>query len=424
MQQQHTASEVEKIAQIIRRSFTKANSIMLAQAYFDGGIIDNGENTPLLEMLTKNGLIRPSEDDGAYMLAINLKRILDKLLLRHASYRKRTDIAKVMQHIDGDIKSYKRALLTGHHNEVAFYLSQVDEELYGIVYELEDSVSGLFAAITSKFGFVDSLESKIHENEKAIAYTEGLLNALADINLADVYAWLDWDDVPAELSRKVTFFIDGYRRINRQLEGAVNRMRQLLMTFRQQNEQVARLKAMSKFLKDNPIWELDDYAEREHVPAIFNRVNPLQLSASVDISNQIQQEELTEIYQSLRKETKSDSDSVDLRQTGRIDDLEQKARQLEADYVLSQCEALFKQVLTHKGNSFSALHYWQQDNQLTDILPKHLWLSILYNEYHKCAPAVRKAMEIDLSGATAAELPSTLLVSGNLLVSDIQLQRI
>lgn len=424
MQQQHTASEVEKIAQIIRRSFTKANSIMLAQAYFDGGIIDNGENTPLLEMLTKNGLIRPSEDDGAYMLAINLKRILDKLLLRHASYRKRTDIAKVMQHIDGDIKSYKRALLTGHHNEVAFYLSQVDEELYGIVYELEDSVSGLFAAITSKFGFVDSLESKIHENEKAIAYTEGLLNALADINLADVYAWLDWDDVPAELSRKVTFFIDGYRRINRQLEGAVNRMRQLLMTFRQQNEQVARLKAMSKFLKDNPIWELDDYAEREHVPAIFNRVNPLQLSASVDISNQIQQEELTGIYQSLRKETKSESDSVDLRQTGRIDDLEQKARQLEADYVLSQCEALFKQVLTHKGNSFSALHYWQQDNQLTDILPKHLWLSILYNEYHKCAPAVRKAMEIDLSGATAAELPSTQLVSGNLLVSDIQLQRI
>jgi hypothetical protein len=424
MQQQQTASEVEKIAQIIRSSFAKANSSMLAQAYFDGHIIDNGENTALLEMLTKNGLIRPSEDDGAYMLAINLKRILDKLLLRHASYRKRTDIAKVMQHIDDDIKSYKRALLTGLHNEVAFYLSQVDEELYGIVYELEDSVSGLFAAITSKFGFVDSLESKIHENEKAIAYTEGLLNALADINLADVYAWLDWDDVPAELSRKVTFFIDGYRRINRQLEGAVNRMRQLLMTFRQQNEQVARLKAMSKFLKDNPIWELDDYAEHKHVPAIFNRVNPLPLSASVDISNQVQQDELTEIYQSLRKEAKADSDSVDLRQTGRIDDLEQKARQLEADYVLSQCEDLFKQVITHKGNRFSALHYWQQDNQLTDILPKHLWLSILYNEYYKCAPAVRKAMDIDLSGITATELQSTQLVSGNLLVSDIQLQRI
>ncbi|MFT5880003.1 MAG: hypothetical protein ACI86X_001127 [Moritella sp.] len=424
MQRQQTATEVEKIAQIIRSSFAKANSSMLAQAYFDGNIIDNGENTALLEMLTKNGLIRPSEDDGAYMLAINLKRILDKLLLRHASYRKRTDIAKVMQHIDDDIKSYKRALLTGLHNEVAFYLSQVDEELYGIVYELEDSVSGLFAAITSKFGFVDSLESKIHENEKAIAYTEGLLNALADINLADVYAWLDWDDVPAELSRKVTFFIDGYRRINRQLEGAVNRMRQLLMTFRQQNEQVARLKAMSKFLKDNPIWELDDYADRKCVPAIFNRVNPLALSASVDISNPIQQEELTEIYQSLRKEAKADSDSVDLRQAGRIDDLEQKARQLEADYVLSQCEALFKQVITHKGNRFSALHYWQQDNQLTDILPKHLWLSILYNEYYKCAPAVRKAMDIDLSGSTAAELASTQLVSGNLLVSDIQLQRI
>ncbi|GIC79414.1 hypothetical protein [Moritella sp. F3] len=423
MSQQQSASEVEKIAQIIRSSFAKSNSTMLAQAYFDGNVIDDGENTALLEMLTKNGLIRPSEEDGTYMLAINLKRILDKLLLRHASYRKRTDIAKVMQHIDGDIKSYKRALLTGQHNEVAFYLSQVDEELYGIVYELEDSVSGLFAAITSKFGFVDSLESKIHENEKAIAYTEGLLNALADINLNDVYAWLDWDDVPAELSRKVTFFIDGYRRINRQLEGAVHRMRQLLMTLRKQNEQVARLKAMSKYLKDNPIWELDDYDEREHIPTIFNRVAPLPLSASVDISNQVQQEELTDIYNTLRKESKSDAETVDLRSSGRIDDLQQKARELEADYVLSQCEALFKQVLSNKGDSFSALHYWQQDGQLTDILPQHLWLSILYNEYHKCAPAVRKVMVIDFPDALTTDLPGSILVSGNLRVSDIQLQR-
>mgnify|MGYP000595578405 CR=1 FL=1 len=423
MSTQVVASEVENIAKIIRSSFANANSTMLAQAYFDGSVIDNGENTALLEVLTKNGLIRPSEDDGTYILAINLKRILDKLLLRHASYRKRTDIGKVMQHIEGDIDSYKRALLIGQHNEVNFYLSQIDEELYGVIYELEDSVSGLFAAITSRFGFVDTLESKIHENEKAIAYTEGLLNALAEINLTDVYAWLDWDDVPAELSRKVTFFIDGYRRINRQLESAVNRMRQLLMTLRQQSERVARLKAMSKFLKDNPVWELDEYSENAQIPDIFNRVHGMQLSASIDISNQVQQETFTEIYHSLRSESKNDTETPDLRKTGRIDDLEQKARQLQADYVLSQCELLFKQVISHQGQCYSAIDYWQQDQQLTDILPKHLWLSILYNEYNKCAAPVRKAINIDFDGNTITQLPGDVLVSGNLLVSDIQLQR-
>lgn len=423
MSTQVVASEVENIAKIIRSSFASANSTMLAQAYFDGSVVDNGENTALLEMLTKNGLIRPSEDDGTYILAINLKRILDKLLLRHASYRKRTDIGKVMQHIEGDIDSYKRALLIGQHNEVNFYLSQIDEELYGVIYELEDSVSGLFAAITSRFGFVDTLESKIHENEKAIAYTEGLLNALAEINLTDVYAWLDWDDVPAELSRKVTFFIDGYRRINRQLESAVNRMRQLLMTLRQQSERVARLKAMSKFLKDNPVWELDEYSENAQIPDIFNRVHGMQLSASIDISNQVQQETFTEIYQSLRSESKSDAETPDLRKTGRIDDLEQKARQLQADYVLSQCELLFKQVISHQGQCYSAIDYWQQDQQLTDILPKHLWLSILYNEYNKCSSPVRKAINIDFDGKAVTQLPGEVLVSGNLLVNDIQLQR-
>ena len=419
----HSISEVEKIAQIIRSSFAKTNSTMLAQAYFDGSIVDNGDNTALLEMLTKNGLIRPSEDEGAYTLAINLKRILDKLLLRHASYRKRTDIAKVMLHIDDDIKSYKRALLTGQHNEVNYYLSQIDEEFYGIIYELEDSVSGLFAAITSKFGFVDSLQSKIHENEKAIAYSEGLLNALADINLAEVYRWLDWEDVPAELSRKVTFFIDGYRRINRQLEGAVHRMRQLLMTLRQQSEQVARLKAMSKFLKDNPIWEIDDYCERAQVPAIFNRVNTLTLSASVDISNPVQQDELTGIYHSLRQESSNDNEVVDMRQSGRIDDLEQKARQLAADYVLGQCENLFKQVLCNRNQLYSALQHRQQDPRLAAILPQHLWLSILYNEYHKCAAPVRKAINLALPGISTQSLPGQILVSGNLLVTDIELQR-
>ncbi len=416
MQPKQTASEVEKVAKIIRTSFSNRNSVMLAQAYFDGCIVDNGEYSAVLEMLTKNGLIRPSEDDGAYVLAINLKRILDKLLLRHASYRKRTDIGKVMQHIEGDIKAYKRALQTGQHNEMDFYLSQVDEELYGIIYELEDSVSGLFAAITSKFGFVDTLESKIRENQKAIDYTESLLNALGDINLAIVYEWLDWEDVPAELSRKVTFFIDGYRRINKQLESAVNRMRQLLMTFRQQSEQMARLKAMSAFLKDNPVWELDDYADKTVVPALFNRVKPLQLSASIDIGDQLQQDELTQMYNALRAQSK-ETEPQDLRQSGRIDDLAQKARQLEADYVINQCENLFKEVITNKGKSFSAVDYWKQDQHLQQLLVENLWLSILYNEYHKCAPSVRKAMHIELDGTPINRH------FDNLLVKDIQLQR-
>jgi hypothetical protein len=111
--------------------------------------------------------------------------------------------------VEEDIEAYRFAFEHNEQDEAKYHLEQIDDNLYESMEMLENSLSVMFSNITSQFGFVNSLASKIRENERALAYAQLLVKELNQINLNDCYDWFNWA-APPELSHKIIRFIDQY----------------------------------------------------------------------------------------------------------------------------------------------------------------------------------------------------------------------
>ncbi|MDP3933878.1 MAG: hypothetical protein Q8Q45_16185, partial [Methylococcaceae bacterium] len=212
----------QQIAGLIRKLGSADQ--LLAEAYINGTIFIDDENRSLIEGLKKTGLLRIADQSDEFRLTTDIKRLIDRMLLRNLRYRQNTDMAKMVKSVEEDIDAYRNALERNEQDEANYHLEQIDDTLYESLELLENSLSVMFSAITSQFGFVNSLASKIRENERALGYAQQLVQELKHINLNDCYEWLNWA-APAELSRKIIRFVDQYKNIVERLASIVDRMK-------------------------------------------------------------------------------------------------------------------------------------------------------------------------------------------------------
>lgn len=402
----------DQIAALIRK--LGSSDELLAEAYIQGAVFVDDENAGAIESLKKSGILRLSEQADEYRLTTDVKRLIDRLLLRNARYRQNTDIARMIRSIEEDIAAYRAALDSNEQDEARYHLEQIDDTLYESLELLENSISVMFSAITSQFGFVNSLASKIRENERALAYAQQLVGELNRINLEACYEWLNWA-APAELSRKIIRFVDQYKSIVGRLASIVDRMKTLLFTLRQQEQTANRTRAMARFLKQHPEWSPLDWADEPAVPAILNRTPGLVLQAGLDTTRVTLQAGFVDIVHELKRQTRptplADMNRtavpVSQAETGHIDYLR--------DLYEEHTETLFAQALQEQGRNVSALHYWQRHDL---AIEPDLWLNIVFAHYCSLPQRLRTAIAIEMLGEALSGF------SGNQLISEIRLRRL
>jgi hypothetical protein len=402
----------EQVTALIRR--LGSSDDLLAEAYIQGAVFIDDENAGAIESLKKTGILRQSEQADEYRLTTDVKRLIDRLLLRNARYRQNTDIARMIRNVEEDIAAYRAALDSNEQDEARYHLEQIDDTLYESLELLENSISVMFSAITSQFGFVSSLTSKIRENERALAYAQQLVEELNHINPEACYEWLNWA-APSELSRKIIRFVDQYKSIVERLASIVDRMKTLLFTLRQQEQTANRTRAMARFLKQHPEWSPLNWADEPTVPAILNRSLGLPLKAGLDTTRAALQAEFTDIIHELKRQarpapladTNRASVPVNQADTGHIDYLR--------DLYEEHTESLFAQALQEQGRQVSALGYWQQHEL---AITPDLWLNIVFAHYCSLRQHVRAAIAVEMQGDA---LPG---FTGNQLISEIRLRRV
>lgn len=402
----------EQVAALIRKLGSADE--LLAEAYIQGAVLIDDENAGAIESLKKSGILRLSEQADEYRLTTDVKRLIDRLLLRNARYRQNTDIARMIRSIEEDIAAYRAALDNNEQDEARYHLEQIDDTLYESLELLENSISIMFSAITSQFGFVSSLTSKIRENERALTYAQQLVEELSHINLEACYEWLNWA-APSELSRKIIRFVDQYKSIVERLASIVGRMKTLLFTLRQQEQTANRTRAMARFLKQHPEWSPLDWADEPAVPAILNRSPDLGLKAGLDTTRAALQAEFVDIIHELKRQTRPTplvdmnrtSAPVGQTDTGHIDYLR--------DLYEEHTETLFASALQEQGRQVSALHYWQQHDL---AIAPDLWLNIVFAHYCSLPQRIRAAIALEMQGDA---LPG---FTGNQLISEIRLRRV
>jgi hypothetical protein len=402
----------DQVATLIRK--LGGADALLAEAYIQGAVFVDDENAGAIESLKKSGILRLSEQADEYRLTTDVKRLIDRLLLRNARYRQNTDIARMIRNVEEDIAAYRAALDSNEQDEARYHLEQIDDTLYESLELLENSISVMFSAITSQFGFVNSLASKIRENERALAYAQQLVEELNRINLEACYEWLNWA-APAELSRKIIRFVDQYKSIVGRLASIVDRMKTLLFTLRQQEQTANRTRAMARFLKQHPEWSPLDWADEPAVPAILNRSPGLALQAGLDTTRVTLQAGFVDIVHELKRQTRPAplpdmnraAAPVSQAETGHID--------YRRDLYEEHTETLFAQALQEQGRNVSALHYWQRHGL---AIEPDLWLNIVFAHYCSLPQRLRAAIAIEMQGDALSGF------SGNQLISEIRLRRL
>ena len=403
----------EQIAGLIRK-LASADQL-LAQIYINGTVFADDDNRSALDSLKKSGILRSADAGDEYRLTYDIKRLIDRLLLRNQRYQQNINMAKMILSVEEDIEDYRRALEQNNRDEAQYHLEQIDDTLYEAVEALESSLGVMFAAITSQFGFVSSLNSKIRQNQRALAYAQQLVQELNHVRIDDCYDWLSWSAIPPELSRKIIRFIDQYKSIVERLTGIVGRMKELLFKLRLQEQTANRCRAMAQFLRQHPEWEPLDWSAEADLPKLLQRGAGLTLQPGINPANPVLQADLAAIVQELRRQSRpvaplvrdSAASPLDTRIPGRIE--------YDQDLYESHIESLFASALEQQGRKVSALRYW--DGKGLEIKAE-LWLDMVFAQYCCLPQRMRRAIALDMQGENLEGF------DGNQIIEEILLQRV
>lgn len=404
----------EQIAGLVRK-LASADQL-LAQTYINGTVFIDDDNRNAIDSLKKSGILRTADFSDEYRLTGDVKRLIDRLLLRNQRYQQNIDMAKMILSVEEDIEDYRRALERNDQEEARYHLEQIDDTLYEALESLEHSLTVMFAAITSQFGFVTSLNSKIRQNQRALAYAQRLVQELNQVNLNDCYEWLNWAAIPTELSRKIIRFIDQYKSVVERLSSIVDRMKMLLFTLRQQEQTANRTRAMVQFLRQHPEWEPLDWSAEANVPELLRRGSGLKLQSGIDTSGSVLQTDFAAIVQELRRQSKPLAPpSRDGAATTPLDTQIPDQIEYRRDHYETHIETLFALALERQGRKISALHYWC-DERLE--VKAELWLDMVFAQYCCLPQRMRRAISLELQGENLAGF------NGNQVIDEILLQRV
>ena len=402
----------EQIAGLIRK-LASADQL-LAQTYIDGTLFADEDNHNVIDSLKKSGILRTADAAGEYRLTGDLKRLIDRLLLRNQRYQQNINMAKLILSVEEDIEDYRRALEQSNQDEAEYHLEQIDDTLYEAIESLENSLSVMFAAITSQFGFVSSLNSKIRQNQRALAYAQQLVQELSHVRIEDCYDWLsNWSAIPPELSRKIIRFIDQYKSIVERLTAIVGRMKELLFKLRLQEQTANRCRAMAQFLRQHPEWEPLDWSSNAAIPDLLRRGVGLTLQPGINTANQVLQADLAAIVQELRRQAKPVAPLSRDSATSPLDTQAPEQIEYDQDLYESHIENLFVQALEQQGHKVSALRYWGE--QCLEVKAE-LWLDMVFAQYCCLPGRMRRAITLEMQGENLEGF------DGNQIIEEIQLQ--
>jgi hypothetical protein len=402
-----------QVASLIRQIGTADQ--LLAQVYINGSVFVDAKNQHSIDGLKKSGLLRIAEQSDEFRLSTDVKRLIDRLLLRNPSYRQNTNISKMLENVAEDIDAYRAAVEKNEQDEASYHLEQIDDNLYESLELLETSLSVMFTAITSQFGFVNSLSSKIRENERAILYAQQLVQELGIIRTHDCYEWISCWAAPTELSHKVIRFIDQYKSIVVRLTSIVDRMKTLLFTLRLQEQTANRTRAMAQFLKKHPEWQAREWCDEAPVPTLLKREPGLIFSSGINTKKASHQDELIQLIQELRRQTNPVKLVDSKRQGITVEAVETESIEYCSDHYEAQVEDLFSVAFEKYGHKVSALQYWQA-TQL-QIRPE-LWLDIVFAQYCCLQQRFKQTLEIEMEGSALPDF------NGNQLITEIWLRRV
>lgn len=339
---------------------------VLMRAY-GGSVIDDSDfsDSALRQLLAARVLWRDDED-GRLRISHKLRELIAEMIADEQRRQTHADVAESLDKLRALANRYLDNQHRGHYAELEHVQRLLRAEVDDFNSRLADAIDSLWQKLNSDFGFVQSLDDKIRENDRAQKQVRRLLDGLELIDFAE---WIALAGSHGFLRRLlVSQWQNQVSHHYSSLRLVQDRLVQLITRFRQQQASTRLVRGMAQFLRTQTGYQPPAYAQRSEVPALLNIATPLGAPAYPEIERDAHQALMVELFQRLPKRREQvalpdSAQAVEQAEIEAIAPLQQAVKQA--------AEAFFLHVVDAAGEPVSALDYWH--NQHHDW-PADIWL--------------------------------------------------
>lgn len=384
------------------------HSDLIMQAYLSGGVDESQVSPKVLEQLKQLNILWRPEPDSDLRLKSAVRNLLEAGLNDERNRHINANIGSAIATLTTVSQHYKEALHNQRFEQAQSHLNNLTEQVYVLTDMLSNGVRVLFGRINNEFGYVDSLDAKIRENELAQSQVTDLLNQLEMIRFDELVQVAGSDRDLRHLL--VVVLQNSFARCTQELAIVQTRLLELLGRFREYQGRTRLLKGFVLHHEQQPDFAPSDYTKMSQIPTLFNLASGMIQPAAVDVHNSEHELDLQAIISTIRdfrhlKKTQPE------RSARHIQIEEQQEVALEEDKLSAAVDSYFCDVI-ESGTYLTALDYHHQ--QQLEFDPE-AWLYQVIGGYEGLPEEEQRYFAMEALGEPHP------IYNGNYLISDVVL---
>lgn len=345
----------------------------LMRAY-GGDAIDDGDFTDsALRQLLGARVLWRDDEDGHLRISHKLRELIAEMIADEQRRQTHADVAESLESLRNLVNRFLETQHKGNYGELEHLQRLLRAEIDDFNSRLADAIDSLWQKLNSDFGFVQSLDDKIRENDRAQKQAKRLLDGL---QLIDFSEWIDLAGSHGFLRRLlVSQWQNQVSHHYSSLRLVQDRLVQLITRFREQQASARLVRGMAQFLRTQTGYQPPEYAKRSEVPPLLNMAKPLHAPAYPETERDSHQALMVALFARVPKRREQtvlpeSADAVDTLEIEAVAPLQRAVKQA--------AEAFFLKAVDEAGQPLSAMDYWHEQSCQW---PADIWLFQVLAEY-------------------------------------------
>lgn len=382
---------------------------LIMQVYLSGSLDESKVSQPVIEKLTKLGVLWRPEVDAEIRLKNAVRQLLENALHDERNRQIDANIGSALASLKTLAQHYKESLFHSRFAESEAHLADLTEHVYALTESLSNNVRVLFSRINNEFGYVASVDAKIRENELAQQQVSELLTQL------EMFRFDELSELAAsnrELRHLLVVTLQhSFSQVIQELSIVQANLLELLGRFREFRGRTRLLKGFILHMEQKPDFTPVNYCNLTQIPMLFNQASSIINPASADIFRVEHELVLQQLVGAIKSFRRNDQGFTPDRAANDIDVEQQSSVEFAEDKLKIAVEGYFCHVID-TGERLTALDYYAQND--LDFDPE-AWIYQVIGGYQALTLEEQSYFAIDQTGEPHP------IYSGNFIITDVEL---
>lgn len=336
------------------------------------------------QLLDANILWRPDEQSGLKLTG-PVREMIVHLIADEQRRKVNAEVGDFLVNIRLLVGKINAAEQKGNFAESTFLQSKLSQEVDDLNSRIATGIDSLWNRLNTDFAFVNTVQEKIHENEKAHSEVLRWLDGLELINFNELIGFAGSNGglrhlLVRQLQSQVSIHFSSLREVQQ-------RLNELMARLRQQQARNLLVRGMLQFFEQKPNFQPSDYAQRSTVSDLVNQAAVLQPSVAIALDRHQDKHAMQQLLAQLPVRSEA---------TTKLPSAAQPVQWQEDETVIAKRRALHEDVISFylsvlDQQQQSALSYLAESELEWD---PEIWLYQVIAEYQGLASSEKSAFRL------------------------------